>query len=76
MRAPTPTFKSALIAFRREIMGGSAGPERDLMIGVLDRWADRPEVESVWNTITGAAISYKIEPPALHFSSRGCSAPA
>jgi hypothetical protein len=69
MRAPSPSFKSEITAYRRTVLDGAPPSKgRDLVSAVLDRWQEHPDTERIWNDINGGSVANKTAPvPALLF---------
>jgi len=65
MRAPEPTFKSALVAYQQQALKDAAGPERDLIAAVIDRWLEHRdrEIETIWHKIVEASDANGKERP-------------
>jgi len=53
MRAPAASFKSELVAYRRELLASQNKHQSwfPAALKVLDRWETHPDVESIWDTI-------------------------
>src|SRR5262245_45702779 len=53
MRAPSPSFKSTIALYRKSLIAGNPpqGARYHLVMGVLDRWEQHPDVEAIWNKI-------------------------
>jgi hypothetical protein len=52
VRAPSPSFRGELAAFRKRLMTGPDDEWRRLFVEVLDRWENHPDVEETWRKIT------------------------
>ena len=68
MRAPAPSFKSAIVSYRSAVLNGApAGRERDFISAVLKRWLSHPDTERIWEAIDKASIANKNAPPPPSF---------
>jgi hypothetical protein len=66
MRSPTPSFRSELAAYRQRLSDKTQilAPhwKGDLANGIIDRWLEHPEAESIWTTLKANV------PPGLRLS--------
>ena len=68
MRAPAPSFKSAIVSYRAAVLNGApAGRERDFISAALNRWHSHPDTERIWKAIEKACIAHKNVPPPASF---------
>jgi hypothetical protein len=52
MRAPSPSFKSELAAYRQRLVSERADyPQLRLWLKILDRWKDHSSAETIWKTV-------------------------
>jgi hypothetical protein len=51
MRAPSPSFRAELAAFRKLIEQGPDDEHRALVLKILGRWEKRDDVEEVWESM-------------------------
>jgi hypothetical protein len=50
MRAPAPTFRNAIAAYRKAIISDPRrGPGFGIVVGILDRLNDQTDIEDIWN---------------------------
>jgi len=66
MKAPTPTFKAELEAYRQKLLVSENRDQPWLpeAVQVLDRWRKHPDVEVAWKTLTRRLPSEAIREPA------------
>lgn len=52
MRAPSPSFKSEITAYREKLSADNQGhPELSAWLALLDRWSNHAGVEQIWQTV-------------------------
>ena len=52
MHAPPQSFRAELAAYRKKLIADCEGePWLQLALKILDRWAERPDADTAWNTI-------------------------
>jgi hypothetical protein len=68
MRSPTPSFRSELAAYQRQLveitkaMDGCADPRSEIAIGIVDRWLDHPEAEGIWSELRSCSPAFQMTP--------------
>ena len=68
MRSPTPSFRGDLAAYHRQLvdikkaMAGCPDPRTDIAIGIVDRWLEHPEAESIWSELRSCSPAFQMTP--------------